>query len=678
MKCPICGNPVSQPGGHCPHCGTPFGAILQMRLADYFALRREWEDLMETNTALSRQLKKMAGRILNLEESIRADLAQLGASTPEYAPPTITDRGEEHSLPETFQQIPDNGQTRPVSHGREKKTADLSDRLKKQIFDPEFKIGQRALLFIGIITMVFGVAFFLKYSFEQGWIGPAGRVALAYLWGIAFLVTGHFMKQKKFPAFGLSLFGGGIAVLYFATYAAFQIYHLVPQTLSFSIMILITVLACATAVVYETQALALLGLIGGFGTPILLATGQDNHMVLFSYMALLNFGILGISFRKRWVILQYAGFAVTWILFTGWFAEHYSSVEFGDESSKFWAALIFLNLFYLIYSIIPFAYHFLNREKHDLKGFYILMLNSLIGLAYNYVIIERQYSAQWVSLVTVAYAFLFIFFAYRIYRQGESQRAAFIIMLLNASFFLVLTVPLIFSKHWITIFWALQAMALLVGARKLVKKEFFVMSFILLFLALIKFTVYDLSVVFRYDLDPSFLYIGESFGYRIVERWLAILILAGSLYQFLRMAARGAGGQVLFGKEGDRPVFAALFGSFVFIVMTLETSAFFHDYLIQARFAAMSIAWTLFAMVIMVLGFKGNRDIMRKVSLALLFVTVFKVFLFDISRISTPYRILSFIVLGLILILISYLYTKAKQKLIESHKIEGDITRKCQ
>ena len=74
----------------------------------------------------------------------------------------------------------------------------------------------------------------------------------------------------------MAIYGGGIAILYFATYAAFHIYHLLPQSVSFSIMVLITILACAMAVVYEAQALAVVGLVGGFSTPMLMSTGQDN------------------------------------------------------------------------------------------------------------------------------------------------------------------------------------------------------------------------------------------------------------------------------------------------------------------------------------------------------------------------------------------------------------------
>ena len=98
----------------------------------------------------------------------------------------------------------------------------------------------------------------------------------------------------------------------------------------------------------------------------------------------------------------------------------------------------------------------------------------------------------------------------------------------------------------------------------------------------------------------------------------------------------------------------------------------FHDYLAQAQFAAISVVWASFSIVLMVLGFRNNDSIIRKIALGLIFLTLFKVFLFDISNISTPYRIISFVVLGLILILISYLYNRAHEKLLSTEKVKGE------
>jgi len=128
-------------------------------------------------------------------------------------------------------------------------------------------------------------------------------------------------------------YGGGIAILYFATYAAFQIYRLLPQGLAFSIMVLITILACGTAIAYQTQALAVLGLIGGFITPILMSSGKDHYLILFTYMTILNVGVLAISFRKRWGILQALGFAVTYLIYTLWYMDRYDPQKFWPASS---------------------------------------------------------------------------------------------------------------------------------------------------------------------------------------------------------------------------------------------------------------------------------------------------------------------------------------------------------
>src|SRR5574341_1160532 len=102
-------------------------------------------------------------------------------------------------------------------------------------------------------------------------------------------------RKKLSGAFGLSLVGGGIAVLYFSTFAGFQIYHLLDQVPSFAIMALITVLAGALSVYYDSKWLAVLGLVGGFLTPVLLTTVRDNQIALMTYMTMLKLGLLGLG-----------------------------------------------------------------------------------------------------------------------------------------------------------------------------------------------------------------------------------------------------------------------------------------------------------------------------------------------------------------------------------------------
>src|SRR5262249_15677590 len=192
----------------------------------------------------------------------------------------------------------------------------------------EVQFGQKWLLLVGIAITVLGLGFFLKYAFEQNWVGPAGRVVLAYLAATAFLGAGEFFRRKGVEPFGLYLAGGGIAALYLTTFAASQIYQLIGPIPAFAFMILVTLLAGALALLHDALWLSILGLIGGFLTPVLLSTGHDNQLALMSYMTMLNTGILALAIFKRWTVLNYLGFGCTWLLFSGWYVAYYTDEKF--------------------------------------------------------------------------------------------------------------------------------------------------------------------------------------------------------------------------------------------------------------------------------------------------------------------------------------------------------------
>jgi uncharacterized membrane protein len=506
------------------------------------------------------------------------------------------------------------------------------------------------------LTMVFGVGYFLKYSFEQGWVGPEGRVAMAYLWGIVLLVAGDRFR-KSFERFGLSLIGGGIAVLYFSAFAAFQIYHLFGQTTSFSIMVMITVLACVLAIRYDTKWLAVLGLIGGFLTPVLLTTGQDNQIALMTYMTILNFGLLGIAFYKKWDLLNILGFIFTYLLYTAWYQNHYAA-------TKFWPAIFFLNVYFLTYSFVPFTYQIREGGHSDRREFVLMGINSALAFGYGYVMIRDLYGLVWVSIISVFYAVVFLSLATYLYQKGKHTLDVFVVMLAKAMLFLIITVPVLFSKHWITIFWSAQSLAVVWMAVRLCRRNLAAAGYVLLFVTALKFLLYDYSAIFHLDIVSGFLFRG-GYTYLIIERYLTTVLLIVIIFAtgfLIRKASSG----VQWSERGDAPYLSLLLGIVSFIALTVETSAFFYDYLLQARFAAISVLWTLFSVVLMLLGFRKNNPMLRKVSFGLFLVVVIKAFLFDMSNFSTPYRIISFIILGHVLVGTSYLYYRHKDRIIDA------------
>jgi uncharacterized membrane protein len=212
------------PSGKCGACGYVYSEELYARISLCFDLRKEIEKLRATiRNDIWSDLNKMAARIAGYEKLLDVDLNNLRAKAAEVRPkpeeikravvPPAAGREEAVAV-------------QPGTVRREKTTA--VRRQKNETSLAEINLGQKWLLVVGIVTMVFGVGYFLKYSFERGWIGPEGRVAMAYIWSIAFMIGGDRFR-KKFETYGLYLIGGGIATLYFATFAGFQLYHLFPQ-----------------------------------------------------------------------------------------------------------------------------------------------------------------------------------------------------------------------------------------------------------------------------------------------------------------------------------------------------------------------------------------------------------------------------------------------------------------
>ncbi len=650
MNCPTCTTQVTKPGRFCVKCGNDFGEEFSDRIAHYFGLKEEFKHVAELQNNLASGLNDLLRRIESYEEMLTRDLERSRAETSGQAQPSLPPIMAEPVIAAQ----PESANREPAAVSQPEMI--LASVPKRDSSAFEVHVGQKWLLIVGILTMVFGVGYFLKYSFEQGWVGPEGRVAMAYLWGIVFLVAGDRFR-KSFERFGLSLIGGGIAVLYFSAFAAFQIYHLFGQTASFSIMVMITVLACVLAIRYDTKWLAVLGLIGGFLTPVLLTTGQDNQIALMTYMTILNFGLLGIAFYKKWDLLNILGFIFTYLLYTAWYQNHYAA-------TKFWPAIFFLNVYFLTYSFVPFTYQVREGGHFDRREFVLMGINSALAFGYGYVMIRDLYGLAWVSIISVFYAAIFLSLATYLYQKGKHTFDVFVVMLAKAMLFLIITVPVLFSKQWITIFWSAQSLAVVWMAVRLCRRSLAAGGYVLLLVTALKFLLYDYGLVFNLDIISGFLIRG-GYTYLIIERYLTTVLLivvisvAGLL---MREAASG----VQWSERGDASYLSLLLGIVSFIALTVETSAFFYDYLLQARFAAISVLWTLFSVVLMLLGFRKNNPMLRKVSFGLFLVVVIKVFLFDMSNFSTPYRIISFIILGLVLVGTSYLYYRHKDRIIDA------------
>ena len=213
----------------------------------------------------------------------------------------------------------------------------------------ETRVGLQWINRIGVVTIVIGIAFFFKYAVDNQWIGETGRVVLGILAGLATLAGADRLWRRGQKTFAQGIFGLGIALLYLSFYASFGFYRIVPQGLAFALMALTTALAGAIAIRYDALAVAVLGLIAGYATPVLLSTGEDRPWIFFSYLLLLDAGALAVARAKRsakaWRSLEVLAFAATSILYAAWFDD-----RFGP--AKRLPATVFAVAFYALFSVV--------------------------------------------------------------------------------------------------------------------------------------------------------------------------------------------------------------------------------------------------------------------------------------------------------------------------------------
>jgi uncharacterized membrane protein len=211
--------------------------------------------------------------------------------------------------------------------------------------DLETRIGGRGLLYIGVLVLLLGVSFFLKYAFDNEWIDERGRVVLGALSGVGLVLGGLRLARGGLQVFGQALTGTGLAILYMAVYSALNFYGLISANTAFVAMVGTTIGAAWIADRQRSQPLAVIAVGGGFLTPFLVGGSENAQLTLFSYDALLVVGTLWLTIRHRWLGLNALSYVFTVITVGGWAIAHYSN-------DQWLRTLLFLTLFCVLFLII--------------------------------------------------------------------------------------------------------------------------------------------------------------------------------------------------------------------------------------------------------------------------------------------------------------------------------------
>jgi uncharacterized membrane protein len=529
----------------------------------------------------------------------------------------------------------------------------------------ESVIGRRWLGWVAVALILFATAFFLKYAFDNRWIGELGRVTIGVSAGVSLTLLGHKYYGRGWRIFAQILTAGGIVLLYLSAYAAFGYYHLATQKTAFIYLAILVAEAAGLALLYDAPGIAIMALIGGFLAPVLLRSDRDQYRSLFGYLALLDLGTLFLL--KPWMGLAPLAFVGTHLLFWLWYEEAY-------HPRKLSAVMVFQSGVFAIFLLARLGRRLLRREPAPARllsritpasflaigeDLGMLLINPFVFFASAYYLLDHDHH-EWMGAFAILMALIYACLARLLWSQSETNRVQVLIMIAIATTFVTVAIPVQLHANWITIGWAVEALAILWAGLKMESKRLELTAWGLFLLALGRLVLVDtVALQSRSKFTPI---LNKYFLSSVAV--IGCFFAASVLIQKSRQKVFAARLEIVF-------MLVAL--TALWFVMSVETFTYFQTKAEALKFEmdqrhelwlgqmALSVLWSVYAAALMAMGFVRRAAAIRWAALGLFAVTVIKVMMVDIAVLQQLYRIIAFFVLGLLLLVVAWGYHKASQ-----------------
>jgi len=320
--------------------------------------------------------------------------------------------------------------------------------------DWEAVIGGKWLNIAGLAAVLLAAAFFLKFAFDNNWIGPLGRVTLGLLAGAALILASESMFRRGWTYFSEGVTALGAGILYLSLYAAWNYYALLRTDVAFGGMAIVTAALIVLSLARQSQRLAILALAGGYVTPMLVSTGADAQVQLFSYLALLNAGLLWMAQARDWRSLP-GSFAFTLIYGALWYSQFYNP-------DKLASSLFFASFFFIEFALLPAIQ---ARRNGTLRADGVAL--TLFNAAWYLFALDRMlYDAhRWgLTAGVLAVAAFYLALANITRRRataGAKELPARAIFGGVALACLTVAIPIRLQGQWITMAWAVEGVILI-------------------------------------------------------------------------------------------------------------------------------------------------------------------------------------------------------------------------
>ncbi len=326
--------------------------------------------------------------------------------------------------------------------------------------DLEKFIGENLINKIGITVLVIGIGLLLRYAIGKGLISETGRTLIGLLAGGLLVFFAH-RSRTGFRAFSSVLVAGGIAVFYFTIAIAFHQYHLIGQTAAFAIMVAITGLAVLFTLAYDRKELAVIALLGGFAAPFLVSTGEGNFRVLFTYLLILDIGMLVLANFKKWHIINVLSFTLTALIFGIWAAVTYPGMDPRPSLLGF----AFATAFFIVFFGMNLRYNLRHKQAFGALDHALLLVNTAAYYAAGMYLLS-DLPTRVTGLFTVLLGLFYLVFALYFNKKEGVPRTLKLLLIGLVLTFISLAVPVQLEGNHITLFWAAEAVLLLWFAQR--------------------------------------------------------------------------------------------------------------------------------------------------------------------------------------------------------------------
>ncbi len=515
----------------------------------------------------------------------------------------------------------------------------------------EYAMATNWLLRFGIGLVLIGVAYFLKWSISNGLMAPSVRVTLTLVCGISLVVAGARMLGKRYDLLAQGMCATGFTLMYFGFFAAYGMYHLMSARSAAIMWVCITIGIGFFSIQTKSIFIALLGLVGGYLTPVLLGANNDSYLMFYFYLTLLALGVLAVSIIRTWPSLNFISMLAGYALAIG-----YTLKQPNAGKAFLYAGTVFFTIQHLVYLAGTCVCS--TGKAAPANKVAVQWLNS-IGMCANaavYAIWLMVYFRQAAGMEPVGLIFLGVVALYILllranlkYHWFEPVQAN--IVMVHTIAFLALSPVMILGWSWLTFAWCVQIMAMEWLSKKLrIPLLHYLAAGLLLVVCcrVIMADIYQLYLVVRPWTIPA----ADKFLAELALRMVKLGIVPITFIFMMKNAE----------KSETRNVFYIISVALSMIYSIVEGCVIAERFTPGFTFGSVTLVLTFYAIGFMWYGIAKARVKCRRFSLILFAVVTAKLLLLDLHGLDTGYRIVASTLVGLLLVCGSALYLKYRAK----------------